>query len=136
MDSLRMATWARLRRNETPPAPGALVLRGGECERAAIEQTARQNAEVYGFFGVSVFVETEEVGWRQIAGERLARASWLSIFTVHDLVLAGLELWDTGRSPHYDVVHDDLRELVSRLLGCPHRLVANPHAVPEEGDPA
>jgi len=125
---------ARLRRNEHTPAPSALVLRGGECERAAIELTARQNAEVYGFFGVSVFVETEALAWRQIAGDRLARASWLSIFTVRDLVRAGLALWDTGQSPHYDVVHDDLGELVRRLLGFPHRLVANPHADPEGGE--
>jgi hypothetical protein len=31
--------------------------------------------------------------WRGIAATRLARAEWLAIFTVGDLLVAGLELW-------------------------------------------
>ena len=73
--------------------------------------------------------------WRTIAATKLARAEWLAMFTAGDLLVAGLELWDTGQSPHYDVVHSELAELVTRLVGCPHRLVPNDHYEPPEGGP-
>lgn len=41
---------------------------------------------------------------------------------------AGLGLEPTGRNPHhFDIVFDDLDDGVSRLLGCEHRVVANPY---------
>jgi hypothetical protein len=62
----------------------------------------------------------------------LARAEWLALFTVGVLLRAGLELWDTGRSRHYDLVHGQVEELVRRFVGCPHRLVVNEHYVSSE----
>ena len=49
------------------------------------------------------------------------------MFAACDLQAAGLELWDTGVAPRYDVVHPDLAELVARMLGTAHRVVPNPH---------
>jgi hypothetical protein len=49
------------------------------------------------------------------------------LFTAGDLQAAGLELWDTGQAPHYDVVHTDLTELAARMLDTKPRVVPNPH---------
>lgn len=124
----------RHRRGERLPPTGALVLRGDELDPDALAETARENAEIYGFFGLSVFVERHDMDWQAIAATRLARAEWLAIFTVDDILGSGLALWDTGHEPHYDVVHEDCNELIVRFVGCPHRLVENPHHESPEGD--
>jgi hypothetical protein len=124
----------RSRRGEPLPQNAALVLRGDDLDPGLLTETAQENSVIYGFFGISVFVEVGDFSWETIASERLVRAEWLAIFTVGDLLGSGLELWDTGRAPHYDVVHERCSELVTRFVGCPHRLVENPHyQLPEEG---
>ena len=123
----------RSRRGEPLPHDAALVLRGDELAPGLLTETAQENSVIDGFFGISVFVEVGGFSWETIASERLVRAEWLAIFTVGDLLRAGLELWDTGRAPHYDVVHERCSELVARFVGCPHRLVENPHYEPPEG---
>ena len=65
--------------------------------------------------------------WTDLAATRFIAVRWLVLFTAGDLQAAGLELWDTGVAPHFDVVHADLGELVARMLGTPHRVVPNPH---------
>lgn len=91
-----------------------------------LARSARDNHSIYGFYGVSVFGEVAGTTWEQIAATKLARAEKVVLFTVGALLTAGLELWDTGQAPHFDIVHDDLHELVSRILGCEHRVVPNP----------
>lgn len=110
------------------------MLRGGELQPEVLAEAARENAALYGFFGLSVFAETSGARWEDIAEERLARAPLLAVFAARDLRASGLDLWDTGRSPHYDVVHSNLDELISKFVGCSHRLILNPHyRVPEGG---
>lgn len=92
-----------------------------------IVESAIRNHDVYGFYGVSVFAETAGATWMDLAAGRMVRSRWLVLFTAGDLVARGLELWDTGLAPHYDVVHADLPQLVERMLATPHRVLQNPY---------
>ena len=130
-----MSPKQRQRRGEPLPHEAALVLRGDQLDPVALVGTAQENFDTYGFYGISVFVEVNGTDWRTIAATKLVRAEWLAIFAAGDLLVAGLELWDTGQSPHYDVVHSEVAELVTRLVGCPHRLVPNDDYEPPEGGP-
>lgn len=120
----------RARRGE-PALPAATVLiRGDLLDPDMLATSAQRNYEVYGFYGISVFAETEDTRWTDLAASRFARVEWLVLFTAGDLVASGLELWDTGLAPHFDVVHESLSGLVARMLGTSHRVVQNPHHEP------
>lgn len=116
----------RSRRGERLPEPASLIVRGDLLDPEALREDAADNFEVYGYYGISVFAEVNGFNVDQIAAAKLTRARWLVLFSAGDVLAAGLELWDTGQSPHYDVVHDDVEELVERLVACPHRIIPNP----------
>lgn len=124
----------RMRRGEPLPGAATLVLHGDRLVPEELRVAAQDNFEVYGYFGVSVFVEAgPEWSWSNIAARKLDRFEWLAVFRAGDLLRTGLDLWDTGRAPHYDVVHGDLDQLVTKMLGCLHRLVRNDRHTPHEG---
>ena len=107
-----------------------MVIRGDLLDRDVLAESAQRNFDVYGFYGISVFAETAELGWMDLAATRFAAVEWLVLFAAGDLQASGLELWDTGLAPHFDVVHPDRREFVARMLGTAHRIVPNPHHQP------
>lgn len=124
----------RQRRGEPLPDDAAFVVRGDLLDPTVLAESARENEAIYGFYAVSVFAEVGGITWEEIASTKLRRAEWLVLFTARALLANGLELWDTGQAPHYDIVHEDLDELVGRILGCEHRVVQNPVHV--EGEPS
>lgn len=116
----------RSRRGEPVPEAATLIVRGDLLDPEELREDAVDNFEVYGYYGISVFAEVGGFDVDQIAMAKLARARWLVLFRARDVLAGGLELWDTGQSPHYDVVHNDVDELVERLVACPHRIIPNP----------
>lgn len=110
------------------------MIRGDLLDPAILEESARENHAIYGFYGVSVFAEVGGITWEEIASTNLRRAEWVVLFSARALLASGLALWDTGQAPHYDIVHDDLDQLIGRILGCEHRVVRNPTKA--EGDPS
>jgi hypothetical protein len=127
-------TKQRQRRGESLPDDAAFIIRGDLLDPTELREAAVFNHDVYGFYGVSVFAEVGGLTWIEIVeSTRLRESDWLVLFTARALVEGGLSLWDTGRAPHYDIVHENVDELVSRILGCAHRVVPNPLKV--EGGP-
>lgn len=120
----------RARRGEPPLPTATVVIRGDLIDSEVLAESAQRNFDVYGFYGVSVLAETAGSPWTDLAATRFAAVPWLVLFTAGDLQAAGLELWDTGVAPHYDVVHAELGELVARMLNTGHRVVPNPHHRP------
>ena len=110
------------------------MIRGDLLDPAILAESARENYTIYGFYGVSVFAEVGGLTWEDIASTKLSRAEWVVLFTARALLANGLDLWDTGQAPHYDIVHDDLKQLIGRILGSEHRVVRNPSS--EEGGPS
>jgi len=75
---------------------------------------------------MSVFAEVGAADLDWISTTQLPRARRLVLFQAGDMYRSGLQLWDLGQSPHYDVVYDYLKSLVEGLAACPHRIIRNP----------
>jgi len=121
----------RTLRDEPLPGPFELVFRGilGDTglDPADLRQAAVLNHELYGFYGVSVWVADLAFPRELLESTKLVKFERYAEFTVADLAGCGLRLWATGQRPHYDVVEEgnDLESLIARLATAPHRIVDN-----------
>jgi len=121
----------RTLRDEPLPGPFELVFRGilGDTglDPADLRQAAVLNHELYGFYGVSVWVADLAFPRKLLESTKLVKFERYAEFTVADLAGCGLRLWATGQRPHYDVVAEgnDLESLVARLAAAPYRIVDN-----------
>jgi hypothetical protein len=128
----------RVRRDEPPPGPDHLVLRGvlGDTglDQGDLRQAAILNHELYGFYGVSVWVSGTEHSRELLETTKLIKFERYAEFTVAGLAGRRLALWATGQRPHYDVVYEgnDLESLVALLATAPHRIRDNPSVDREE----
>jgi hypothetical protein len=121
----------RTLRDEPLPGPFELVFRGilGDTglDPADLRRAAVLNHELYGFYGVSVWVADLAFPREVLESTKLVKFERYAEFTVADLAGCGLLLWATGQRPHYDVVEEgnDLESLIARLATAPHRIVDN-----------
>lgn len=128
----------RARRDDPAPRPGQLVLRGilGDAglDVGDLRQAAMLNAELYGFYGVSVWVADTAWPRKRLEATKLVKFERYAEFTVASLTGRGLSLWATGQRPHYDVVDErnDLESLVALMAGTPCAIRDNPGVDREE----
>lgn len=129
-------TKSRHRRDEPPPRSGQVAVRGVLSEAGLADDdlngAATMNHGLYGFYGISVWVADGEQSLERLERTKLVKFSHYAAFAVEDLASSGLDLWATGQSPHYDVVHDQLETLVERLRLTAHQIRINPHLDREE----
>ena len=93
------------------------------------------NHDLYGFYGVSVWMVRPDSPLTQLERTKLVKFDRYAEFNVADLVARGLELWATGVHPHYDVVCQGGRELdglIALFAAAPHQIHSNPHVDREE----
>lgn len=93
----------RARRDEPPPDPDQLVLRGipGDTglDPADLRHAAVINHELYGFYGVSVWVTSAAYPRKLLEATKLIKFERYAEFTVADLTGRGLALWATRPAP-------------------------------------
>lgn len=116
--------------------PDAVVLGSGSLDREALREDAATNFAVYGFHGLSVWIQPYPESEDALLATKLLKSRVVRRFAATDLAARDLELWDTGQSPHYDVVSlrgADLGALVNAVIATPYTTVINPQFDPDAG---
>ena len=118
------------------PDDGVFVIRGDELDASLIVEDATRFYERFvdwRRYGISAFHAASEAEIDVLCQTRLIRFATVVVFRWTDLVAAGVQIVPTFRTPHVSLCHEQLDDLVAGLLGCEHRLLANPYTVNDGG---
>lgn len=114
---------------------------GGQVfDRDVLVADATYNFELFGYYGLSIWLASDAWPLNRVLAEKCRRASRVATFEAAELQGRGLGLVPSGREPHYDAslgpVYDALfggvrvtaptaEELVDRLLSAAYTLKDN-----------
>jgi hypothetical protein len=118
------------------PDDGVLVVRGDEMNAVLLTEDATRFNERFsdwGRYGISAFYASGEDEVDALCSSRLVRFADIVVFRRNDLERHGVDVVPTFRTPHVTLCHDDVAELVHRLLDCEFSERPNPYYSPEEG---
>ena len=117
------------------PDNSVFVVRGDELDASLLAADASRFHERFiewGRFGISAFQATSEPEIDVVCQTRLVRFASVVVFRRADLEMAGVEIVPTFRRPHVTLCHEQLDELVTRLLRCEHSVLPNPYNVADD----
>ena len=100
----------RLIRDEPALPSGALLVRakfdaypdGGLFDRDVLVTDATYNFEIFGYYGLSLWLVSESWPLGRVLAEKCRRAGRVVMFEAEALQSSGLGLVPSGREPHYD----------------------------------
>jgi hypothetical protein len=85
---------------------------------------------------LSVWVPANAGGEDALLATKLLKSRLVRRFLVAALLARDLELWDTGQSPHYDLMYvrdGDVEALVDAVIATHNTTLLNPHHDPDGG---
>ncbi len=118
------------------PDDVVLIVRGDELDPILLAEDAsrfRERFVDWGRFGISAFSAASDDEIDAVCQTRLVRFPTVAVFRRSDLEIAGIEVVPTFRTPHVTLCHEQLEELVDRLVNCAHTVRVNPYNEPDEG---
>lgn len=125
----------RIRRSPFPDR-ALLVVRGHQANDHDLRTDAIRFHRRYPDwqrFGVSAFLAGDEAEVDVLCETKLERWPFVAVFDRADLVVKGIEVVPTFRTPHVTLAHRDLDELLGGLVGCEQRVIVNPYHEPDPG---
>ena len=117
------------------PHDGVFVVRGDELDERVLAEDARRfraRFPDWGRFGISAFYAASDAEVDALCEAKLNAFPTVAVFRRDELEASGLLVVPTFRTPHVTIAHDELEELVRRLLGCGHVDLVNPYHEREE----
>ena len=96
---------------EEPPLPSDAVLiralfdaypHGGVFDRDVLVTDATYNFEIFGYYGLSLWLVSESWPLDRVLAEKCRRAGRVVVFEAEAVQNSGLGLVPSGREPHYD----------------------------------